>query len=143
MQALRKSVQKTPANQPTNQPTIHGVDTTYHDFRDIPSLPVSHHPEERGFASLAPIICIYIYKAAIIMSWSLLEHLPYYCIYDVCTHTLTKTPHSIYITSARHASNIYIWAYKCTAFINGLALHMHTKENTLITKPPFGLHYRM
>ena len=26
--------------------------------RDISKLPVSHHPEERGFASLAPIIII-------------------------------------------------------------------------------------
>ena len=60
---------------PKNQPTIYGVDATYHDFHNVTCLPrcttssatyhdvcdvpcrlVLHHPEQRGFASLAPII---------------------------------------------------------------------------------------
>lgn len=31
------------------------MNATYLDFSNVPSRPVSHHPEERGFASLAPI----------------------------------------------------------------------------------------
>ena len=36
--------------------SYHPVSTAVPSGFDVPWLPVSHHPEERGFASLAPII---------------------------------------------------------------------------------------
>ena len=36
--------------------SYHPVSTVVPSGFDVPWLPVSHHPEERGFASLAPII---------------------------------------------------------------------------------------
>ena len=65
VQALRKPVVRhhplCARNGSKNQPTTYGGDMTYHDFRDVPCLQVSHHPEERGFALLAPKVHLIVH----------------------------------------------------------------------------------